>query len=54
MTMRRPETVSRLSVLLFWGVSAMLAIVALVWVLLGLQPKPLLVNKAGFLAGGLR
>ncbi len=48
MTIRRPETIRRLSVLLAWGVTSLVAIAAVVWVLLGLQPKPLLVNKAGF------
>ena len=48
MTIRRPETIRRLSVLLAWGVASIVAILAVVWVLLGLQPKPLLVNKAGF------
>ncbi len=48
MTMRRLETIRRLSVLLAWGASSVLAVAVLVWVLLGLQPKPLLVNKAGF------
>src|ERR1700751_782243 len=48
MIARRQETIRRLGVLLGWGVTFLIALAAVAWVLLGLQPKPLLVNKAGF------
>jgi len=48
MTMRLPEKIRRPGVLLGCGATAMLAIAGVVWVLLGFQPNPLLVNKAGF------
>jgi penicillin-binding protein 1C len=48
MTIRRPDSIRRLGLLLGWGVTSVVAISAVVWVLVGLQPKPLLVNKAGF------
>ena len=48
MTMRLPEKIRRIGIPLGCGATSMLAIGAVVWVLLGLQPKPLLVNKAGF------
>ena len=34
--------------LLGWAAAAIAAIAAAVWIVLDLQPKPLLVNKAGF------
>lgn len=48
MTIRRPETIRRLSVILGWCVTSMLAIAAVAWALLGLEQKPILVNRAGF------
>jgi penicillin-binding protein 1C len=48
MIARRQETIRRLGILLGWGVTSLVALAAVAWVLLGLQPKPLLVNKAGF------
>jgi penicillin-binding protein 1C len=48
MIIRRREKIPRLAVMLGWSVISIVAIAAVAWVLLGLQPKPLLVNKAGF------
>ncbi len=42
------EKIRRLGVMLSWSAISIVAVAAAVWVLLGLQPKPLLVNKAGF------
>src|SRR5208282_4000068 len=44
----RRQTIRRLSAILGWSIASLLASAAVVWILLGLQPKPLLVNKAGF------
>jgi penicillin-binding protein 1C len=48
MIIPRRETIHRLGTILGWAIGSIAAIAALAWVLLGLQPKPLLVNKAGF------
>ena len=48
MSGRVTGTIRKLAVLLGWGVTSLVAIAAVVWVLIGLQAKPLLVNKAGF------
>jgi len=48
MTNRAHETIRSVGTRLVWGTTSIAALVAVSWILLGLQPKPLLVNKAGF------
>ena len=48
MTIPRRETIRMLIAVLYWITGSIVAIAAVVWVVLSLQPKPLLVNQAGF------
>jgi penicillin-binding protein 1C len=48
MTISRPKTIREFSRILGWSVISIVALATVVWIILGLQPKPLLVNKTGF------
>ena len=48
MTVTRRETIRRVFGVLYWITGSIVATAAVLWVVLGLQPQPLLINKAGF------
>ena len=48
MIVLQQKTIRRLGSILGWSIASIVGLAAVAWVLIGLQPKPLLVNKAGF------
>ena len=48
MTIQLRQTIRRLSTILGWSIASIFVFAVAGWVLLGLRPKPLLVNQAGF------